>query len=62
MQNRSRLNILSVVTRANQDSLKTGGDVVERMKQNDTLRVDGVNCYCCSVLIKNKLNVEENKW
>lgn len=32
------------------------------MKQNGKLRTDGVNRYCCSVLIKNKLNVEGNKW
>lgn len=29
MQNGSRLNIPSVITHANQDSLKAGGDVVE---------------------------------
>lgn len=34
MQNGSRWNIPSVVTRANQDSLKTGGDVVET--ENET--------------------------
>lgn len=34
MQNGSRLNIPSVVTRASQDSLKTGGDVLET--ENET--------------------------